>query len=306
MHERSGSPSHYPIRDLRIRVAIGMQKATAVPSRAIPTYPSRREFKEVIKAGKKPSIGLFLNAGSPLIAERLAASGHYDWLLVDAQHSPIGPTQLQNMLTAISVHGCPSLVRVGGPDDRIGIQTAVDMGAYGIMIPTVRTADDARKLVQSALFPPRGSRSIAFPIRPQLGREVGEFLSAANDEVLLIIQIETAECLENLDAILSVPGLDAAFVGPFDLCFALGLFERHGYPGGLVSEDLRGENQKIIRACRAAGVAAGSFARGLDDTENLLQDGFTLLAPGTDVSLLERALGDEAQGFNRLRQRFDK
>jgi 4-hydroxy-2-oxoheptanedioate aldolase len=84
-------------------------------------YPSRREFKAGIKEGKTQSFGLFLNSSSPQIAEQMAAAAEYDWLLVDAQHSPVGTNLMQSMLTSLAVHNCPSLVRVGGPDDRVGM-----------------------------------------------------------------------------------------------------------------------------------------------------------------------------------------
>jgi 2-keto-3-deoxy-L-rhamnonate aldolase RhmA len=83
-------------------------------------YPNRKSFKVGIKEGKTQSFGLFLNSSSPQIAEQLAADARYDWLLVDSQHSPVGTNLMQSMLTSLAVHRCPSLVRVGGPDDRIG------------------------------------------------------------------------------------------------------------------------------------------------------------------------------------------
>jgi hypothetical protein len=83
-------------------------------------YPTRKAFKAGIKQGKTQSFGLFINSSSPQIAEQLAAAGDYDWLLVDSQHSPVGTSLMQYMLSSLAVHNCPSLVRVGGPDDRIG------------------------------------------------------------------------------------------------------------------------------------------------------------------------------------------
>ena len=83
-------------------------------------YPNRKAFKSGIKDGKSQSFGLFLNSSSPQIAEQLAAAANFDWLLIDAQHSPVGTNLMQSMLSSLAVHSCPSLVRVGGPDDRIG------------------------------------------------------------------------------------------------------------------------------------------------------------------------------------------
>ena len=161
------------------------------------------------------------------------------------------------------------------------------------MIPTVRTPQDAENCVQAAFFPPLGSRSIAFPISPQLGRPVDEFLASANDETLLILQIETKESMENLEAIINMPGVDGVFVGPFDLSYALGLFEKYGYPGGLSSQELRDYSQQIAQVCSTAKVATGSFAAGFD--------GAAVLAAGTDVGLLGSAAKIEGERLERLK-----
>lgn len=182
-----------------------------------------------------------------------------------------------------------------------GIQQALDLGAWGIMIPTVRTLEDALKAVDAAFFPPLGSRSIAFPISPQLGRPVADFLNAVNEETLLILQIETKESLENVDKIVNIPGVDAVFIGPFDLSYALGLFDKYGFPGGLKAEELRKASQRVAQSCRDAGVAPGSFAAGVEGAEVLVKEGFTLIASGTDVGLLGAAATEESDKLYRLK-----
>ena len=169
------------------------------------------------------------------------------------------------------------------------------------MVPTVFSADDACAAVDAARFPPRGHRSVAFPIRPQLGRDVGEFLGAANDEVLVVLQVETAEALANLDGILAVEGVDAAFMGPFDLSFSLGIFERHGYPAGFDSPEFKAACERMAAACASAGVAAGNFATGVEPARAMLDAGFTLLAVGTDVGLLEGASRQHAAALQEMR-----
>src|SRR3989441_947634 len=138
------------------------------------------EFKKQLRAGT-PKMGLFLNAHSPTVAEQLAHSG-YDWLLVDTQHGPMGYEKLSAMLSGIANGGAKSLVRVGGYDDRPGIQQALDMGADGVLIPYINTADEARQAVSCAKYPTVGTRSVYFPQRSMnknglLGyARVGEFL----------------------------------------------------------------------------------------------------------------------------------
>jgi 2-keto-3-deoxy-L-rhamnonate aldolase RhmA len=171
------------------------------------------------------------------------------------------------------------------------------------MVPTVRTQEDAEKAVSAAFFPPLGSRSIAFPISPQLGRPVAEFLKSANKETVLILQIETKESLDNVEAIVNMPGVDAVFIGPFDLSYALNLFDNYGYPGGLSSEELREASQRVALVCgKANGVAAGSFAAGVDGAAVLVNEGFTLLACSTDVALLGGAAKAEAEHLKGLKR----
>ena len=112
---------------------------------------SGSEFKKQLRAGQ-PKMGLFLNAHSPTVAEQLAHSG-YDWLLVDTQHGPMGYEKLSAMLSGIANGGAKSLVRVGGYDDRPGIQQALDMGADGVLVPYINTAEEAREAVSCMKYP---------------------------------------------------------------------------------------------------------------------------------------------------------
>src|SRR6202167_4797679 len=121
------------------------------------TSASGAEFKKQLRDGH-PKIGLFLNSHSPTIAEQLAHSG-YDWLLVDTQHGPMGYERLSAMLAGISNGGAKSMVRVGGYSDRPGIQQALDMGADGVLIPYINTAEEARQAVRCAKYPTVGTRS---------------------------------------------------------------------------------------------------------------------------------------------------
>ena len=121
------------------------------------------EFKKQLRGGA-PKMGLFLNAHSPTVAEQLAHSG-YDWLLVDTQHGPMASEKLSAMLCAIASGGAKSMVRVAGFDDRAGIQQALDMGADGVLIPYINTAEEARQAISCARYPTVGTRSVYFPQR---------------------------------------------------------------------------------------------------------------------------------------------
>src|SRR5437763_13364350 len=124
---------------------------------------SGADFKKQLRDGR-PKLGLFLNSHSPTVAEQLAHSG-YDWLLVDTQHGPMGYESLSAMLSGIGNGGAKSLVRVGGYADRPGIQQALDMGADGVLIPYINTAEEAREAISCAKYPTVGTRSVYFPQR---------------------------------------------------------------------------------------------------------------------------------------------
>ena len=121
------------------------------------------EFKQQLREGT-PKMGLFLNAHSPTVAEQLAHSG-YDWLLVDTQHGPMGYEKLSAMLSAVASGGAKSIVRVGGYDDRPGIQQALDLGADGVLIPYINSAEEARQAISCTKYPRTGTRSVYFPQR---------------------------------------------------------------------------------------------------------------------------------------------
>src|ERR1700687_5881821 len=114
------------------------------------------EFKKQLRAGK-PKFGLFVNSHSPTVAEQLAHSG-YDWLLVDTQHGPMGYEKLSAMLSGVSNGGAKSMVRVGGYQDRPGIQQSLDLGADGVLVPHINTAEEARQAISCTKYPTTGPR----------------------------------------------------------------------------------------------------------------------------------------------------
>src|SRR5450755_4248588 len=162
------------------------------------------EFKQQLRDGQ-PKIGLFLNSHSPTIAEQLAHSG-YDWLLVDTQHGPMGYEKLSAMLSGIANGGAKSLVRVGGYSDRPGIQQALDMGADGVLIPYINTADEAREAISCAKYPTVGTRSVYFPQRSMNKDGLLGYAGGANNNIVVALQVETADCIKNIAEIAAVPG----------------------------------------------------------------------------------------------------
>ncbi|HLK51785.1 MAG TPA: aldolase/citrate lyase family protein [Bryobacteraceae bacterium] len=239
------------------------------------------EFKKQLRAGK-PKMGLFLNSHSPTVAEQLAHSG-YDWLLVDTQHGPMGFLELSAMLAAIANGGAKSMVRVAGYHDRGGIQQALDMGADGVLVPYINTAEEARQAVSCARYPTAGTRSVYFPQRSMNRAGLLGYAGAANENTILALQVETASCIENIDAIAAVPGVDLLFLGQNDLCMSMGLYEKYKFPDMYTSPELGAATDKLKAAAKRNNVILGLFLFGTARVGEFLEKGFPFISIGNDL-----------------------
>jgi len=239
------------------------------------------EFKKQLRAGT-PKLGIFLNAHSPTVAEQLAFSG-YDWLLVDSQHGPMTYEKLSAMLSGISNGGAKSLVRVGGYNDRPGIQQALDMGSDGILVPYINNADEARQAVSCTRYPTAGTRSVYFPQRSMNKEGLLGYAGAANNNVIVALQVETADCIKNIDEIAAVPGVDILFLGQNDLCMSMGLYEKYEFPHMYTSPELGAATEKLVNAARKNNVILGLFLFGTSRVGEFLEKGFPFISIGNDL-----------------------
>src|SRR5215475_7502298 len=242
---------------------------------------SGRDFKAQLREGK-PKMGLFLNSHSPTVAEQLAHSG-YDWLLVDTQHGPMGFERLSAMLSGISNGGAKSLVRVGGYDDRPGIQQALDLGADGILVPYINTAEEARQDVSCAKYPTAGTRSVYFPQRSMNAAGLLGYAGNYNNEGIVALQVETASCIKNIAEIAAVPGVDILFLGQNDLCMSMGLYEKYKFPDMYTSPELDAATKSLIENARKNNVILGLFLFGTARVGEFLEKGFTFISIGNDL-----------------------
>ncbi len=242
---------------------------------------SGAEFKKQLRAGV-PKLGLFLNSHSPTVAEQLAHSG-YDWLLVDSQHGPMNYEKLSTMLTAIAHGGAKSLVRVAGYHDRQGIQQSLDTGADGVLVPYINTAAEAREAVSACKYPMAGTRSVYFPQRSMNKEGLLGYAGAANENVIVALQVETADCIKNIDEIAAVPGVDLLFLGQNDLCMSMGLYEKYKFPDMYTSPELLEATNKLIAAAKKNNVILGLFLFGTSRVGEFLDKGFPLISLGNDL-----------------------
>src|SRR6202789_2544717 len=242
---------------------------------------SGAEFKKQLHAGT-PKMGLFVNSHSPTLAAQLAHSG-YDWLLIDTQHGPMDHQNLSAMLAAIGSGGAKSIVRVGGYDDRPGIQQALDLGADGVLVPYINTAEEARQAISCTKYPTVGTRSVYFPQRSMNRAGLLGYAGKWNDEGIIALQVETASCIENIEEIAAVPGIDILFLGQNDLCMSMGLYNKYEFPHMYTSPELGAATQKLIEHARKNNVILGLFLFGTARVGEFLEKGFTFISVGNDL-----------------------
>lgn len=231
---------------------------------------------------------------SAFAAELMGRSG-FDWVCIDTQHGLIGYDQMALMLQALSITGTPGFVRVrwNEPGE---IMKALDAGAEGVIVPMVNSAEEARRAVGACRYPPEGFRSWG-PIRAALGVE-GYSPDVGNRRTVCAVMIETRGGVENADDILSVPGVDAVYVGPSDLALAHGLVPD---PNADDPEHRR-LVEEILAACRRHGVVAGIHCGSIDTALRWRDRGFRMLNVQSDALLMRagaaailHALGGEAE-----------
>jgi 4-hydroxy-2-oxoheptanedioate aldolase len=242
---------------------------------------SGAEFKKQLHQGI-PKMGLFINSHSPTVVEQLAHSG-YDWLLVDTQHGPMQNEKLSAMLSGIANGGAKSLVRVGAYNDRPGIQQALDLGADGVLIPYINTAEEARQAVSCTKYPTVGTRSVYFPQRSMNKEGLLGYAGNFNNNGIVALQVETASCIEHMAEIAAVPGVDILFLGQNDLCMSMGLYNKYEFPHMYTSPELDVATKKLVEEARKNKVILGLFLFGTARVGEFLDKGFTFISVGNDL-----------------------
>jgi 2-dehydro-3-deoxyglucarate aldolase/4-hydroxy-2-oxoheptanedioate aldolase len=227
--------------------------------------------------------GTFLNLGSPQSAEICAQAG-LDWVLVDLEHGAATEADLLPHLWAVKGTGASALVRVE-QGTRLRIGRALDLGADGVMVPQVRSAQEAAEIGSWLRFPPAGRRGVALSTRGLgLGRYGHDHVAARNEEILGIVQVESGAAVEATNEIAAVDGVDVLFVGPTDLSHALGIPGRLDDPAYLAAVD------RVADAARGHGKAAGVLVWKAEDVVGYLDRGYTFFSLSGDGQWLRTAL----------------
>ncbi len=219
--------------------------------------------------------GTFLNLGSPMTVEMAGLAG-FDWLLIDHEHGPGGQDLLLHQLHAASATPAFPVVRIA-QNEASRFKRVLDMGAAGVMVPYVNTADEARAAVAAMRYPPHGIRGVAkFNRGAGFGGDFEEYYAHSHERLLAVIQIETPEAVANIEAIAAVEGADVLFVGPTDLSYNMGIRDQLESPR--FTETLR----RVSDAAQRQGKAAGILVHNAALVPGMRELGYTFTALGSD------------------------
>jgi 4-hydroxy-2-oxoheptanedioate aldolase len=245
--------------------------------------------KQRLKAGE-PSVGTWLAIPSPESAEQVARLG-LDWLVVDTEHNAVDIRTLAQMFAAMAATPVAPMVRIpwNTPEN---FKRVLDSGAWGMVVPMVNTREEAERAVRATRYPPLGDRSVGGGrIAISFGGSAEEYFRAANDEILLVIQIEHAKGVENADEILSVPGVDACFIGPNDMAASMGI--GIGVPLESDHPQLMQAIEHVRVTCEKHGVAPGIHCSHAGGVRMRMEQGFRFLAMASELRYLMVGLRED-------------
>lgn len=237
-------------------------------------------FKRALKDGRQ-QIGLWNSLPGTVVAELLATCG-FDWVVIDTEHSVTDIPDTLAMMQAIAPYRTHAVVRPAA-NDPVLIKRVLDLGAQTLIIPYVQDADEARAAVAAIRYAPRGNRGVGGMTRASLFGQVAGYAQRAEEELCLILQVETAEALARIPEIAAVDGVDGLFIGPADLAASL------GHPGDPSHPEVVEAIERGIRAIVAAGKPAGILTLDPDFARRCMGWGTSFTAVGADVALLAQA-----------------
>jgi 2-dehydro-3-deoxyglucarate aldolase len=230
-------------------------------------------LKDALHDGKA-LIGTLLTVASPEVAEALALAG-FEWIFIDLEHGSLSIQDAQRAVQAVADRSY-TLVRVpdGTPEN---IKRVLDTGCSGIIVPMVSSEEYARRIVSLSRYPPMGERSVGLGRAQGYGLRFAEYLAVANGQTTVVVQIEHRDAIANVEQIVSVPGIDVAFVGPYDLSNSMGLVGQVGHVDVVAAID------KVRATCSRVNRPMGIYCATAEQARNEIKAGVRLVAVGTDI-----------------------
>jgi 2-dehydro-3-deoxyglucarate aldolase len=249
-----------------------------------------RQIKDKMHRGEA-SIGSWMSMAHPSIAEILSMAG-YDFVVVETEHTAIDVGEVLRLIIAIEQRGSIPLVRLAW-NDPIQAKAVLDSGAAGVLVPMVNSKADAELAVGMTKYPPLGFRGVGLARAQGYGEEFDEYVKNANNDTLLMVMIEHKDAVENIEDILSVPGIDGTFIGPYDLSMSLGIPGQIGHPRVIEAK------RKVRDAALSRGLIAGvHFVQPRNAAEECIaavKEGYRFIALGSDILFL----GDSARALQQ-------
>jgi len=227
------------------------------------------------------TVGSWITLAHPAIAEIMARAG-FDWLVVDLEHSVITIREAEELIRVIDLCGVVPLVRLSA-NDPVQIKRVMDAGAHGIIVPMVNSAEEARRAVEALRYPPEGKRGVGLARAQGYGNSFDRYKEWLNQESIVIVQVEHIKAVENLDAILSVEGVDGFIVGPYDLSGSLGI------PGQFGNEFMIEAMSKIQTSMSSSSKIPGYHVvePDVDQLQQRVREGYRVLAYSVDIRMLD-------------------
>jgi len=251
--------------------------------------PANNLFKAAL-AAQQPQVGLWLSMADPYMAEVSASTG-FDWLLIDGEHAPNDLRGLLGQLQAVAPYPSHPVIRPVIGDTAL-IKQVLDIGVQTLLVPMVESADQARELVKAIHYPPNGVRGVGSALaRASRWNSIPGYLDKADEQMCLLVQIESREGLANLDAIAAVEGVDGVFIGPADLSASMGYRGNPGHP------EVQTAIEDAIGRIRNAGKAAGILSADPTLARRYIELGAAFVAVGVDTTVLMRGLQTLAASF---------
>ena len=232
-------------------------------------------------AGSQPPVGTWIMSASPLVAEAVGCAG-FEWGVVDMEHTPIDLMNLVHMLQALAGTRLVPVVRVPW-NDTVGMKRVLDAGAQTLLVPFVQNAAEARAAVAATRYPPDGIRGMAGMSRASRFGTAPNYLTTANRDICVIVQLETADAIARVDEIAAVEGIDALFVGPGDLSATM------GHVGQLTHPDVIAITRQVVQRAKALGKPIGTVGGTPEVVAQYREIGFDFVAIASDLGLLMRA-----------------
>ena len=237
------------------------------------------KFKSQLADGEK-LFGTMVTLPTPATAEILADAG-FDWLFIDGEHGPLETSEVLSILQAVS-DKVACIVRVPKADE-VPIKKVLDLGAAGVVVPQVNTAEQATDVARYAKYAPTGTRGVGLARAHGYGMKFNEYIELANDQTVVIVQAEHALAVENIESIVKVPDIDAVLIGPYDLSASLGKMGQIDDPVVTSAID------RVTTVCRDAGMPLGYFGLSAAAVQPYIERGYTLIVAGVDTVFLGHA-----------------